>query len=215
MVIIGAGRTRDVVAGTVFKAYRPKTQADGGSLLVELGHLKAVEVQDDYTVAVIEDQGSTLSRALFPRFPGIMAGDLVVPQRMTIARKQVMTPTVELAYKDLFQDPKGTPATFELRSDATAALKEAVKPFLDARLSLLMIEGYTDHNGPASANQVESYQRALTIRQYLIDEFGFDEKRVVAIGYGEAEPSDPSLKPGYETANRRIVLKAIPIPPAP
>jgi len=49
------------------------------------------------------------------------------------------------------------------------------------------------------------------VRQYLIDELGFDPKRVVAVGYGEAEPADQSLAPGYIEANRRIVLKAIPL----
>ncbi len=216
LVIIGAGRAQGVVVGTIFKAFRPKTptQSGGGPLWVELGRLKTLEVQDQYAIAAIQSQVTILSKALFPRFPGVMAGDLVVAQKMEITRKQVMTPTVALAYKDIFLDPKGSPSTFELRPEAAAALLTAVKPFVDARLSLLMIEGYTDHNGAASVNQVESYQRALTIRQYLIDELGFDEKRVVAIGYGEAEPSDPSLKPGYEATNRRIVLKAIPVPPA-
>lgn len=217
MVIIDAGRSQGILIGTVFKAFRPKKQphAVGGPLWVELGRLKVVDVQDNYTVAAIESQVTALSKALFPRFPGVMAGDLVVTQKLEISRKQVMTPTVALAYKDLFQDPKGSPATFELRPEAAEALKEAVRPFMAARLSLLMVEGYTDLNGPASANQIESYQRALTIREFLIQELGFDEKRVVAIGYGEAEPSDPSLKPGYEASNRRIIFKAIPVPPAP
>lgn len=215
LVIVGAGRAQGVVIGTVLKAFRPKAQqaTTTGPLWVELGRLKVVEVQDDISIAAIEMQVTPLSKALFPRFPGIMAGDLVVAQRMEITRKQVMTPTIALAYHDIFLDPKATPSTFELRSEAVEALREAVRPFANARLSLLMVEGYTDHNGPASANQVESYQRAMTIRQFLIDELGFDEKRVVAVGYGEAEPSDPSLKPGYETANRRIVFKAIPVPP--
>ena len=217
LVVVDAGRSQGVVVGAVFKVFRPAPpQGPGASardpLWVELGRIKAVDVQEGSMIAAIETQKTPMSQAFFPRFPGVMAGDVVVAQRMEIVRKQDLTPTVALEYHDLFQDPKATPATFELKAGVLEGLKEAVKPFMTARLSLLMVEGYTDHNGPASANQIESYQRAMTVRQFLIDELGFDEKRVVAIGYGEAEPADPTMKPGYETANRRIVFKAIPVP---
>jgi outer membrane protein OmpA-like peptidoglycan-associated protein len=103
------------------------------------------------------------------------------------------------------------PASFELKQAGYAHLRQAARAFADARVSMLMVEGYTDHNGKAADNQVESYQRALTVRQFLIDELGFDEKRVIAVGYGEAEPADPSLAPGHVEINRRIVLKAVPL----
>lgn len=218
LVVVDSGRSQNTVVGAVFKVYRaappqgPGVLAANGPIWIELGRLKAVDVQDAYMIAAIETQKTAMSKAFFPRFPGVMAGDVVVAQRMDIVRKQDLTPTVALEYQEIFQDPKGTPATFELKAAAMEALKEAVRPFMKARLSLLMVEGYTDHNGPASANQVESYQRAMTVRQFLIDDLGFDEKRVVAIGYGESEPADPTMKPGYEMANRRIVFKAIPVP---
>ncbi len=227
MVVIAGGRAQGVIVGQILRTFRPTRPAeaakhspkqagmtqDGASpLWVETGRLKTVDVQETYTLAMIESQATPMSSAFFPRFPGVMAGDLAVAQRMEIVRKQVMTPTVDLAYRSIFIDPKATPSSFELKNEAVETLREAVRPFKDARLSLLMIEGYTDHNGAASANQIESYQRALTVRQFLIDELGFDEKRVVAVGYGEAEPADASMKPGYETENRRIVLKAIPVP---
>jgi outer membrane protein OmpA-like peptidoglycan-associated protein len=140
-----------------------------------------------------------------------MGGDLAIPQLLKLERRQALMATMSLTYSDLFADPKSTPSTFELKAEGLAQLKALTKDLAATRLSMLMIEGHTDHNGPSDANQVESYQRATAVRQYLIDELGFDPKRVVAIGYGESEPADQSLAPGYVEANRRIVLKAIPL----
>jgi outer membrane protein OmpA-like peptidoglycan-associated protein len=220
LVVVAAGSEQGVVEGTVFKTYRAADTArwnaggDGnaaaGSLWVETGRLKTINVQETYAVARVESQGSELSNALFPKFPGVMAGDRAVGQKVAVARRQTVTPTVSLPFFALFADPKGAPASFELRAEGVDRLKEAAAAFAAARVSVLMIEGYTDHHGPAAENQVESYQRAMTVRQFLIDELGFDPERVVAIGYGEGEPADPSLKPGAAEANRRIVLKAVP-----
>ena len=70
--------------------------------------------------------------------------------------------------------------SFELSHDGIARLREAARTYASARIGLLMVEGYTDAAGPTGANQVESYQRALTVRQFLIDDMGFDPDRVLA-----------------------------------
>ncbi len=216
LVILEAGAEAGVVAGTVFKSYRPtkKGQIAGtdGQLLVETGRLKAVDVQGKFTVAVVEQQGSAMADAFFPKFPGVMVGDLATVQRVSLSRRQVVSPTATVSYFGLFEEPKAQPQSFELRRQGIEKLRELAKQFAEARVSMLMVEGYTDHNGQASANQIESYQRAMTVRQFLIDEMGFDESRVVAVGFGEAEPVDTGSAPGYVEANRRIVLKAVVAP---
>ena len=214
LVILDVGVASGLHSGSVLKAYRASapTQLSGAALWVETGLLKVVDVQESVTIAEVDVQGSRLSKALFPKFSGVMAGDLVAMPRVTISRRQDLLPTSTLSYFDLFEDPQGQPTTFEMKPEGLARLRDAAKIFAEARVSLLMVEGYTDHHGTAAANQVESYQRALTVRQFLIDELGFDPKRVVAIGYGSAEPADQSLVPGYVEANRRIVLKSVPLP---
>lgn len=216
LVIIEVGAATGVVVGTVFKSYRPtkKGQIAGtdGQLLVETGRMKAVDVQERFTVALVEQQGSAMADAFFPKFPGVMVGDIATVQRVSLSRRQVVSPTATLSYFGLFEQPKAQPQNFELRRQGIEKLRDAAKQFAEARVSMLMVEGYTDRNGTASANQIESYQRAMTVRQFLIDELGFDENRVVAVGYGEAEPVDTGSAPGYVEANRRIVLKAVVAP---
>lgn len=215
LVVIAAGAAQGLTAGSVLKSYRPYAQRDldGATkpLWIETGRLKAIEVQEQRTVAIVESQGSSMATAFFPKFPDVMAGDLAMTPILTVSRRQAVTPTLALSYFDIFEDPQQRPTNFELKQAGYTQLRQAARAFADARVSMLMVEGHTDHNGKSEDNQVESYQRALTVRQFLIDELGFDEKRVVAVGYGESEPADPSMAPGQVQINRRIVLKAIPL----
>jgi hypothetical protein len=212
VVVLNAGRSSGILQGALLDAYRiaKPTNADVKEpLWIKTGTLKVVQLQDMAAIARVVVDETELSRTFFPKFPNLMAGDLVVFKSVTLTRRQAILPQVTLAYNKLFIDPRARPFTFELKPDAIAMLKAQVKMFADARVPLLMVEGYTDHNGNQSDNQVESYQRAQTIRQYLIDELGFDENRVVAIGFGESELADDTLTPGYAQANRRIVIKAV------
>lgn len=213
MVLLQSGLKNGLIKGTTLKVYRSSPASTApGSIWVETGVLKVREVQQDFSIAEVVQQSSVVAKAIFPKFPGVMAGDLAIAPRVTIVATQAVTPTTTLTYQKLFQDPKATPASFELSPSGMEAVREAAHAFENARLSLLMVEGYTDTNGPADANQVESYQRAMTIRQYLVEELGFDADRVIAVGLGEGEQVDISNAPGYVEANRRIVIKAVPVP---
>jgi len=216
LVVVSAGENEGIVSGTVFRVYRPvtpkkRTVSVADVMFVETGVLKAVDVQKHRTIAMITGTGSDMSRVFFPKFPGVMAGDTVVVQRLSLTRRPSIMPEITLSYRVLFEDPKATPSSFELNEAGRAKLREEAAVYANARVSLLMVEGYTDGSGPADVNQVESYQRALTVRQFLIDEMGFDEERVVAVGYGESELADQSLAPGSRDRNRRVVLKVVPV----
>ncbi len=214
-VILGAGKKDGMLKGVTLKTFRSSGNTTGyesrEKVWIETGRLKAVEVQAAVTIAKVVVDKTSMSKMFFPNFPTVMAGDFAVVKRQKLTRKQIVTPTSQLSYASLFDDPKARPETFELSRSGRHKIMAAAKIFARSRLSLLMVEGYTDHKGPTNLNQIESYQRALTVRQFLIDELGFDPKRVMAIGYGENEPLDTSLAPGYEETNRRIVLKAVPV----
>ncbi len=212
VVTINGGKVNGLVSGSLLEAYRVAKSSDPDSkepLWIKTGSLKIMQLQDKTSIAHVIEDHTDLSKTFFPKFPNLMAGDLVLYKAVSLSRKQSILPQVSFAFNDIFIDPKARPMTFELRPEAIAMLKEQTKAFAESRTPLLMVEGYTDQDGSQSENQVESYQRAMTIRQYLIDELGFDPDRVVAIGYGESELTDTSMTPGYATANRRIVIKAV------
>ena len=71
----------------------------------------------------------------------------------------------------------------------------------------LMIEiaGHTDSNASEEYNQKLSERRANAVREVLITEFGIDESRITAVGYGESQPiADNSTAEG-RAENRRVV----------
>ena len=68
------------------------------------------------------------------------------------------------------------------------------------------IEGYTDSDGDAGANQKLSEARAKGIRALLVNS-GVDEERVKAVGMGPANPIADNKTEEGKQKNRRIVVK--------
>jgi outer membrane protein OmpA-like peptidoglycan-associated protein len=215
LVIIDAGRADGLMNGLLLKGFRPAAlrrnflDVTGKPIVVETGSVKVISVRNEYSIAQVLSEGSLMSKAIYPDFSGLMSGDVLERQRISLVKHKVMTPEKTISYYDLFSDPKGSPENFEMTEEGMALLNDSAEIFGQSRLSLLMVEGYTDHNGPSGRNQIESYQRALTVRQHLIDYLGFDPDRVIAVGYGESEMTDRSMVEGYRRHNRRIVLKVV------
>lgn len=205
LVVINVGKKDGLNEESVLKSFRPSKN----NIMIETGTLKAVQVEDDFTVAQITTQGSPASRSLFPKFPGIMAGDLTKIPDIRITPNQVLAPTLTFEYRSLFEDPKALPHTYELSEKGMQKLTDAIPELANMKLSLLMIEGYTDAAGSSEQNQIESYQRAAAVRQFLISELGFDEERTVAVGFGESAVSEDSQVPEYSAKQRKIVLKTL------
>lgn len=82
--------------------------------------------------------------------------------------------------------------TFDYDSDrirpaSIPDVNELGKALLDARLAeaRFLVNGHTDGAGSAEYNQQLSERRALAIRTYLAERFGFPPERLIAIGYGK------------------------------
>lgn len=215
MVIIAAGSAHGVVGSAVFESYRLANGHQhahapvGKPMWVKTGELKGVQVFDQHSVASVTMDGTALSQAFFPKYAGVMAGDVVVEKQLAIEQGTAMTPQAELTYRQLFLDPNASATNLELSQAGRDQLKEVAEIFAGKRVGMLVVEGHTDQTGPSERNQVESYQRALAVRQILISEYGFDENRITAIGMGETEPKEDSYVPGFRETNRRVVVKVI------
>jgi hypothetical protein len=207
-IAINAGKDRGYQEGMIFNCYRNTAFT---SAPIETGKIKLVETGESFSLAEVLKQGSEIAESYLDTYPGIMAGDYLAQPTYVIERAPEVIPTLLISYFDLFLEPKASPTTMELTQDGKEKLKELMEQNYSERKSgTLIIQSFTDRNGPSEVNQIESYQRALTVRQYLVETLGFDEDRTVAIGMGELEPIDQSQLPGYERHNRRIVFKFIP-----
>jgi OOP family OmpA-OmpF porin len=96
----------------------------------------------------------------------------------------------------------------ELAPSSSASLDKAADALNEYPHLRMEIQAYTDNMGPASFNLYLSEQRANSVRTYLINK-GIAADRLVAKGYGEAQPiADNSSREG-RAKNRRVELKII------
>ncbi|MBJ3776064.1 OmpA family protein [Acuticoccus sp. 2012] len=73
--------------------------------------------------------------------------------------------------------------------------------------SRYLIGGHTDAPGAPDYNQWLSERRAAAVRAYLIERFRIPPHRLVAVGFGEDVPLDPSA--GASPRNRRVEVTLI------
>lgn len=89
------------------------------------------------------------------------------------------------------------------------AVLDQLKQYLtqnDKTVAVLRIEGHTDNQGTPDANMELSGQRALTIKKWLISH-GIDEKRLLAVGFGQTKPLVPNDTDQHRAQNRRTEFK--------
>ncbi len=198
--------------GSVLYVYRQ--DLDSSQVPIETGKIKILRTTAGIAVAEVLEDGSPLSRKVFPQFPGIMAGDPVTLPNLLVARSQQALPERELLYRDLFVAPAAHEQNYALSEAGMAKLREFATQLGGGYFSQLLVEGFTDESGDWNENQLESYQRALTVRSFLVEVLKFDPERVLAVGQGEAGLSNSSHipGPGYEDQNRRIALRVLTAP---
>jgi chemotaxis protein MotB len=77
----------------------------------------------------------------------------------------------------------------------------------------MRVEGHTDdvpiHNSSFSSNWDLSTARALAVGKMLIDESGFDPKRMSIVGYAEYRPSASNSTPEGRRMNRRVDIVVV------
>lgn len=90
--------------------------------------------------------------------------------------------------------------------DALEALGKALrhKSLVNAQI---LLNGHTDSKGEENYNLTLSQKRADEVRGRLISDYGISQKRLIAIGFGEARLKDSSNP--ESTTNRRVEVMNI------
>jgi len=107
----------------------------------------------------------------------------------------------------------GGPASFEIYFDVNSAnLRADAYPVLDRLGSVLtsqdlqdyrfVVEGHTDATGSEAFNLALSQNRALSVREYLVNKYDIDPARLDPVGRGESELYDPDHPASGK--NRRV-----------
>jgi outer membrane protein OmpA-like peptidoglycan-associated protein len=208
LAIIPTSKTME--PGQLFKSSRRSSL--NTEAYIPTGLLKIVEVRGDLAFAVVVENGTGLSKTLFQKFHGPMAGDRITEENPTIAKNIEILPDVEETYLNLFRDPRASPSSFEMTEEGVTRMTERLKPFRSSRVNMVLVEGYTDKTGLREANQAESYQRALAVRTMILKELDLAPEKVVAIGYGDGDQKPIRIAEESRRLNRRIVIRAINLP---
>jgi outer membrane protein OmpA-like peptidoglycan-associated protein len=93
--------------------------------------------------------------------------------------------------------------------DSEEILKNgALKTMQDHPEIVVEISGHTDSDGSDSYNQQLSYDRANSVKQWLVNN-GIDGSRIETQGFGEGRPIAPNDTPENKLKNRRIEFKRV------
>lgn len=69
-----------------------------------------------------------------------------------------------------------------------------------------LIDGYTDNSGDPATNLLLSQKRVDAVKQYLLEHFGIDDQRIVAIGHGDRSPIVSNETEQGRNINRRVTI---------
>jgi outer membrane protein OmpA-like peptidoglycan-associated protein len=98
----------------------------------------------------------------------------------------------------------------KLRTNSTAELERLYVYLKKYPTIKVEIAGYADSKGTEDYNKKLSYDRALSVVNYLAGK-GIDKKRMVAMGYGESYTGVASAKVKEDEKERRVELKILAI----
>jgi peptidoglycan-associated lipoprotein len=114
---------------------------------------------------------------------------------------------------DSFYEPVGSDAlilrnilfdynSYDIKPEERSTLLGIADWMRENKTAHLLIEGHCDERGSNEYNLALGEQRALSARQFLVDQ-GIDAYRLQTISYGEERPIDPGHDEGAWRQNRR------------
>jgi peptidoglycan-associated lipoprotein len=114
----------------------------------------------------------------------------------------IPAPPVGILHTDVYFDFKST----RLRADAVQVLQQTAASLDLTNSWVVLVQGHTDHQGPAEYNRVLAQRRAQSVKQFLV-ELGVPETaiRVATIGQDGALCDDPGKE--CQQLNRRVHLE--------
>ncbi|WP_130536533.1 OmpA family protein [Thiomicrorhabdus indica] len=102
--------------------------------------------------------------------------------------------------------------SYEIRDDQVDFLQQDIKALKDLETEeVLLITGHTDAIGKESDNMTLSWNRASSVKKYLVSESPlFEASRIYLLGAGESQPIASNTSANGRQQNRRIHLEVMP-----
>jgi OmpA-OmpF porin, OOP family len=93
----------------------------------------------------------------------------------------------------------------ELNSEANSHLNSLAEFMNEHPETKLEVQGHTDNVGSSKINKEISEERAMAIKEFLVEEAGINPSRINVYGHGERKPLRENSTPEGRAENRRAV----------
>jgi photosystem I P700 chlorophyll a apoprotein A2 len=191
------------LASAQAKYAAPDSPAVEAAARAALPHLKVLEIQGQTS----EIQGKTTEiQGMTSGIQGATTGIQSVLVDLG-AKVTALEVKIELDADVLFDFDK-----YSLRPEATASLKKVGQVVQGYPNAPLLIEGHTDGVGTHAHNMKLSEDRAASVKNWLVQNYGIPASRITTQGWGESKPVAPnknpdgSDNPAGRQKNRRVEL---------
>ena len=190
--LLDQGSDSNINTGDVLKVYRQRVfDPNEAPMRFFIGTMTMREVRYSESVGIFEPNDSAINRLMI-RFQNAMEGDLVAPQLILEASLLFDSGQAELR---------------EGANDELAKVASFIGVFAPHKL---IVEGHSDSDGQPESNLVLSEERAIAVREFLVNRYDHIRPAMVeAIGYGEEQPRAPNDTPDNKAKNRRIEFVVI------
>ncbi|MEZ4968769.1 MAG: DUF5723 family protein [Flavobacteriaceae bacterium] len=109
----------------------------------------------------------------------------------------------EYAKTILFNSGKAT-----IKVESTNVLVDIIRILNEYPNADFTVEGHTDSIGSEAANQKLSEERALSVKNFLVEK-GIESTRLTAVGYGESKPIATNMYKAGRAENRRVEINLV------
>jgi len=125
-----------------------------------------------------------------------------IPEELKFVEPSEMGGEVEEIFRTIYFEYD----SYEIKKENIEILKKIGDYLLQNTKVVVLIEGHCDERGTREYNLVLGEQRALSVRNFLIN-MGVSPKRLFTVSYGEDRPVDPAHTEQAWAKNRRCEFK--------
>jgi OmpA-OmpF porin, OOP family len=114
-------------------------------------------------------------------------------------RSKLLTEGKLISYGIYFDSGKAV-----VKPESYASIKEIANVLNENPDLRIEINGHTDSDGNEDSNLDLSKRRAISVKEYLVNQFKIDASRIATDGKGESMPVDSNATPQGKAKNRRV-----------
>jgi len=153
-------------------------------------------------VSSINASSRVIPLEAFVHNPGYVSGALFDVVETSIVKLSLVEKVVGFVLDDILFDFNSA----DIKPEYTDKLDKLGQFLKDNPSTFAVMDGYTDSTGSEEANLWVSRYRAMSVADYLVDNFNISPLRIVPMWYGKDNPTADNSGAGGRAMNRRVEI---------